>query len=280
MTSQHELSFSARAVSEDGLYKLLELPPDLCSLIESQLQDPPTSSNLSLCVKGGPTDDAVLCTPNQTYAIRSVSLSNSVLVVTAPQDGEHDDESAIDSDAVVIRDQVNEILELTRAVPKLHKLDALLRGSVYNGEDDEDEDEQIDSGMSYETAQEEIQASQGEIDAAMKARKILDLRGRLRPVAPSHLHTILELILTQLASLSLSGNTEALPFKQLSTALDEEHQIPRTVTWQVMEWFGEMVPGANETKWKMDVPAVVKQVGLGVLRPYKVSSGPLPSSCY
>jgi sister chromatid cohesion protein DCC1 len=75
-----------------------------------------------LSIKGQSGEDAVLCTDDATYAIRSVVLSNSILVVT-PQP---------ESDTVVIRDQVNEILELTPAVPKLHKLSALLKGREYD----------------------------------------------------------------------------------------------------------------------------------------------------
>lgn len=71
--------------------------------------------------------------------MRSVVLSNSVLVVTAPPDGA----SALDftDDAVVIRDQVNEVIELVPVVPKLHKLETLLRGREYDeGQEDIEED--------------------------------------------------------------------------------------------------------------------------------------------
>jgi sister chromatid cohesion protein DCC1 len=43
------------------------------------------------------------------------------------------------------------------------------------------------------------------------------------------------------------------------------------VTLQVMRWFGQ-VDDADE-RWKMDVEKVVRQVGLGILRQYKVRFG-------
>ena len=86
----------------------------------------------------------MLCTQDRTYSIRSISLSNSLLVVTPPSDTSSLDASLEDG-TVVVRDQINEILELTPVVPKLHKLSALLRGKEY-GEDQEDEDIDADAG--------------------------------------------------------------------------------------------------------------------------------------
>jgi sister chromatid cohesion protein DCC1 len=89
---------------------------------------------LSLKVKGQANEDAVLCTDDKTFTMRSVILSNSMLVVTSPLDASSAQNS---NDGVVIRDQVNEIMELTPCVPKLYKLATLLRGREYDeGEDD------------------------------------------------------------------------------------------------------------------------------------------------
>lgn len=90
----------------------------------------------SLTIKGQANEEAVLCTSNKTYAVRSVVLSNSVLLVTRPPD-----DAVMEGDVIVIRDQVNEILELVPSVPKLHKLGALLRGMEYEEEQEHDMDE-------------------------------------------------------------------------------------------------------------------------------------------
>jgi sister chromatid cohesion protein DCC1 len=117
------LAFSPNSSQESGSFRLLELPLDLCKLIEA-------ANDLSLCIKGGANEDAVLCTPDKTYAIKSLSLSNSILVVSpAPEDNQ-----------LLIRDQKHEILELLPSVPKLHQLRTLLRGREYDeGHEDEDE---------------------------------------------------------------------------------------------------------------------------------------------
>jgi sister chromatid cohesion protein DCC1 len=94
----------------------------------------------SLSVKGQAGEDAMLCTSDKTFTMRSVILSNSLLMVTPPPDALSTNFS---DDGVVIRDQVNEIIELAPSVPKLHKLPTLLRGREYDeGQEDEEEDEE------------------------------------------------------------------------------------------------------------------------------------------
>lgn len=74
----------------------------------------------------------MICTADKTYTLRSVVLSNSVLVVTP---------SRTDPDGTVhVRDQLHEVLELAPSVPKLHKLSVLLRGMEY---DEGDEDRRV-----------------------------------------------------------------------------------------------------------------------------------------
>ena len=90
----------------------------------------------------------------------------------------------------------------------------------------------------------------------------------LRPLSPSYLHKILELLLMHLVSLSLSH--DAASVIELSQTLEREHEVKREVTLQVMRWFG-VVDTENES-WSVDVEKVVRQVGLGVLRQHKVTS--------
>jgi len=102
----------------------------------------PTPHHLSLCIKGDASEDAVLCTSDKTYSIRTVNLSNSVLVISPPPD------TALEfsDDSIVIRDTVNQILELAPTVPKIAKLVGLLRGREYDEsheDDGDDEDEPL-----------------------------------------------------------------------------------------------------------------------------------------
>ena len=67
---------------------------------------------------------------------------------------------------------------------------------------------------------------------------------------------------------SLSQPYDAASVLELSRSLEFEHEVRREVTLQVMRWFGH-VDDADE-RWKMDVVKVVRQIGLGILRQYKV----------
>lgn len=121
-----QLAFSQTSVKESGNFRLLELPPDLLKSIESNNNSP-----LTWAIKGNPTEDAVLCTEDKTYSIRSVSLSNSVLVVTPGEE----------QGQIVIRDTSHELLQVTPILPKVHRLAGLLRGREYDeGREDLDDD--------------------------------------------------------------------------------------------------------------------------------------------
>ncbi|KAF9268055.1 hypothetical protein L218DRAFT_854083 [Marasmius fiardii PR-910] len=263
------LSFSSSYTFDQSSYKLLELPSELSKLVEESLK---SNHPLRFDIKGESVDDAVLCTNDRTYALRSVVLSNSIVVATAPPFS-----STIDfpDETLVIRDQVNEILELTPVVPKLHKLKTFLRGSEYSEdheEDDmEDDGEQVlisqkPSKLTYSDAKSLIQASNVELDHGLREKRILQVNGQLRPIALSYLGRIIEILLNTLVSHSI--DYKAASVERITAMLLEEHEIPRPISLQVISWFGT-TEGDN---WCMDVLSVIKESGLTLLRRHKTDS--------
>lgn len=267
------LKFTHSPKVDTGSFKLVELPADLAKVVESSTEPK------RWMIKGQPTDDAVLCTEDKTYSIRTVVLSNSVLVVTRPTSSFAQN---IDSgeDDVVIRDTIHDILELQTTVPRLQKLNGMLRGAEFDegqeeGNHDDHEFDNLDDReesqgrvakrkrLTLDEAREMLQASDAEISRGLKDRRVLILNGELRPIAPTYLLTILELLLNYLVSLSLPH--QAASIDQLVNALEEEHEIKRTISMQVMEWFG----GLDAGLWIMDVSLVMKEVGVGILRSLK-----------
>jgi len=120
-----QLAFAPTSAKDSGNFRLLELPPELLKSIESDNNSP-----LNWAIKGNPAEDAVLCTDDKTYSIRSVSLSNSVLVITPGV-----------QDQVVIRDTSHELLQVAPILPRVHRLAGLLRGREYDeGREDLDDD--------------------------------------------------------------------------------------------------------------------------------------------
>ncbi len=67
---------------------------------------------------------------------------------------------------------------------------------------------------------------------------------------------------------SLSQPHNAASVLELFRSLEFKHEIRREVTLQVMRWFGQV--DVTDERWMMDVEKVVRQVGLGILRQYKV----------
>lgn len=137
--------------------------------------------------------------------------------------------------------------------------------------------------LTYAQALAETQASEAELTKALEDRRILyingssfqshrlclrpeivDLAGTLRPIASSYLSTILELLLNSLVSLQQKHDSASVEL--LAGALQDDHDVRPQVTKQVMGWFGNV----DEPHWRMDVPSVLKQVGIGVLRAYRV----------
>lgn len=95
--------------------------------------------------------------------------------------------------------------------------------------------------------------------------------GELRPISPYYLNTILESLLNHLVSSSLAHNS--VPVEDLATALEDQYDIRRVISRQVMAWFGDIIDG----EWSLDKTAVVREIGLGLLRPYKVRRAPVTS---
>lgn len=146
--SELNMCFSSNNV-DSGRYRLLELPPEILSIMHDDglfkqryLNYDLTSliclipPSCSLDIKGKPNDEAVLCTSDKTYQIRSVSLSNSFYVVS-PSQSEEDSE-------ICIRDSVHEMLEIIPCIPKLHVVDHFLKNTTYDDQAGDDTEDELD----------------------------------------------------------------------------------------------------------------------------------------
>jgi len=58
-----------------------------------------------------------------------------------------------------------------------------------------------------------------------------------------------------------------VPVERLTSAMADQNEIPRAVSTQIMSWMGDL----NDGKWNMDIDALVKEIGLGILRKHRVS---------
>jgi sister chromatid cohesion protein DCC1 len=85
-----------------------------------------------LTIKGGPDDEAVLCTSAATYAIKYVSTSNTVLLIPPSEkitNGNNDDGMGFTMAQVVATSSGH--LELVETAPQLDNLKTLLNQRPY-----------------------------------------------------------------------------------------------------------------------------------------------------
>lgn len=131
-------------------YSLLSLPPALLALISSTAF---TTGATPLEIRGHTTDAAVLVTPTETYSLRGVQNSNSLLLCSTAGGGfsfREDDEGGDDAgegrrkkrkgeeEKIAIEGTLHETLEVVQGVARTDRLVSMLRGSEYSGEDAEE----------------------------------------------------------------------------------------------------------------------------------------------
>ncbi|XP_068669184.1 uncharacterized protein [Aristolochia californica] len=152
-------------------------------------------------VRGQRDEEAVLCTPSATYALKFVGNSNSVFLIppTNATIGKtsHGNLSTI---APVIKLAPGN-MELIHVAPKLDKLRTLLAQNPYRPEEEEqgDEDYQHQKGLyRWEDLTNIIQASDEELKAGLQALSAVKIGGYWRIVDDKSMNQILTLLLHNL----------------------------------------------------------------------------------
>ncbi|KZO98809.1 hypothetical protein CALVIDRAFT_561751 [Calocera viscosa TUFC12733] len=252
MAQQNAYSLRLAASSEQQTYRLVELPPELLSIVESE------TSDLSLTIKGKQSDDAVLCSASSTYTLRAVLVSNAFLIVQpTPSNAEGGGEN---NTTLEIKGQVKDIIEVHKAVPKLDRLNGLMRGTEWNGEDEDMDDRSAKRRRyTYEQVSGVVQASRDELEEGLRDAHVLHVGGELRSLPPSQLSMILEAILTSMVARSFSPKHVRLA--EFLDAMEDDHDLPRDVIRGVIAWYGDV----SEERWRADMASLVREIGLGLL---------------
>ncbi|KAG8705774.1 hypothetical protein FRC09_002767 [Ceratobasidium sp. 395] len=248
---------------EPPQYCLVELPPDIVDIVKK--------GQPSLTIRGKPDDDAVLCTQDKTYALRSVTLSNNFLIISSASGSTIDSEA--EENALVISGEATEILELVPTVPRLENLLGHLKGCEYY--DDESDEETYESNVNdplrrrrvtLEDLRSTVQASDTELEAGLRKAKVLNLGGTLRPLPASNLSDFLVTTLLTIASRGLPRPPNPIPLHELTTHLEDDFQIPSDVMVQVASWYGVVSSKGSKQMWEPDIKAIVADIGVGLLR--------------
>lgn len=223
-------------------YQLLALPPALLKhLTDSIASDTGSQEPIPLEIRGEGSDSAVLVTLNQTYSLRGVQNSNSLCVCSTASTSKrylgaaHDSKS--DSaeeppakrhkdEAVEIETVLHETLEVVPTVARLERLETLLRGTEFLGDDAEAVAGSVqvrfqtgarahspvrESAMAradpawnalqfltFDDLRSRLPASDAEIRTALVRLRVVTKDGFLRPLPPAYLRQLLPAVLSTL----------------------------------------------------------------------------------
>lgn len=144
--------------NKDKEFKLLELNEDLLDCL---------NNNGSFEFKGDVNEDAVLCTNDKTFNLRSRNHSNSLTLIDQSSD-----------DTGVLSKVFNEILEIQRCPPKLDKIDDVLSHRTLLDIHERPMEINDNGQYTYEDLSSIIQASDEEIKTALINKRIVNFNGK------------------------------------------------------------------------------------------------------
>ncbi|KIR32228.1 sister chromatid cohesion protein DCC1 [Cryptococcus deuterogattii MMRL2647] len=253
---------------QEEIYQLLELPPDLLKQVEA-LKDKEDGQVFPLTVKGRPSDDATLCTADSTFLLRTVGISNSLLVCLPPSPDRLSysfTKNEKHRPTLQIRDICHQVLECVPVAPNLERIRTVLRASAWEGmggglgkRKREDDDGRKVKRWTKEQLRSVVQASDAELEQGLKERNVIEVDGRMLLLPSVHLKDFLNILLSLLAINSSRLPTTA-PSQAIITAL-EEYDVPPSISVPVLDLFGTVEDG----RWTANVKRMVKEVGLGIL---------------
>jgi len=135
-----------------------------------------------LTIKGRPSDDAVLCTPTTTFLLRTVQISNSLVILRPPPPPPSTSTSSpsikllsLSRPTLEVRDVCHEILECVPQAANLERIRTVLKPSQWAGLGKRKRDE----GRRWTRAQLEsvVQGSEGEFKAGLSERNVVEVEG-------------------------------------------------------------------------------------------------------
>ncbi|OCF39547.1 sister chromatid cohesion protein DCC1 [Kwoniella heveanensis CBS 569] len=264
-------------------YQLLELPPEILKQVESlkgKEKEAGGGGVFPLTIKGRPSDDAVLCTPTTTFQLRTVGISNSLLVCRTSQSSSASSSSSSSSSkakakakatpnsvtatstdgnrpTLELRDTCHQILECVPIAANLERIRTVLRDSAWEGIGSEHSslrkrkrgsaaqkgENGTRKGRTWTRKQlaSVIQASEAELDRGLKDRNVVEVEGRMVLLPPKPLKELLVLLLSLLTIHHTSASTPNVASARIIIdALKDEHDVPPSLCRPVLNLFGKL----------------------------------------
>ncbi|XP_042491675.1 sister chromatid cohesion protein DCC1 [Macadamia integrifolia] len=225
--------------------------------------------------RGKPDEEAVLCTPSKTYAVKFVGNSNTVFLIPPTNSSILNANSDNEKEAVVgsVLKVAPGNMELVEVAPKLDELRSLLRENPYRPEDklemDELEMEELDKGnlglFPWEDLVDRIQASDEELRAGLRAVSAVCIDGSWGIVDEEYMNNLLTVLLH--LSVSEGWSLSALKEDEV-VGMMEAHGYPSKLVLHCLEMYGSIVgEDVNEGHlWMLDEKRVCVNFARGILR--------------
>ncbi|XP_020086475.1 sister chromatid cohesion protein DCC1 [Ananas comosus] len=216
-------------------------------------------------VRGQPDEEAVLCTPSATYAMKFVGTSNSVFLIPPGKSTPliaNDVMTDSNGNSIDTPDVVASVfkvapgnIELVHAAPRLDKLNLLLTKRPYRLDEDLEDDLQYDRDLyTYKGLLEQIQASEEELRDGLKALSAVEIDGFLRIVDSKSMNLVLKVILNN--SVLHEWPLNALEEDNVAVVMESDG-FPQRIVLHCLETFGSRVEGNN--LWSLDEKKVCLQ---------------------
>lgn len=206
-----------------------------------------------MTIKGRPSDDAVLCTSNKTYTLRTVSVSNSLLVLRPPDDT-----------TLHLRDTCHEVLECVPSAGRVERIRTVLRESAWTGLDANECKRKRCKRYTRAQLESIIQACDEELERGLRSHNVVEVDGHMMILPPEKLGPLLSLVL---ALITVHRKEKECPVAKICEALYDDHEVPADLTRGVMRLFGAL----EADKWTYDATGLVRELGRGLLVTFKVS---------
>ncbi|XP_020262810.1 sister chromatid cohesion protein DCC1, partial [Asparagus officinalis] len=220
----------------------------------------PDLINNRVTIRGQPHEEAVLCSPSSTYAMKFVGTSNSVFLIPAGEttlsssnlvstDGEANNSAVMESVASVLKVAPG-TMELILTAPRLDKLRTFLNERPYILEEDLEINSNRKKGLySWQDLLELIQASEEELRSALKSLSAVEIDGYWRIIDAESMDKILNMILNN--SILCEWPLNSLPEDQLVSALAADG-FPERIVLHCLETFGSKEDNMGDCLWSLN----------------------------
>ncbi|XP_051150503.1 uncharacterized protein LOC127264911 [Andrographis paniculata] len=225
-------------------------------------------------LRGQPDEDAVLCTPSKTYAVKFVGSSNSVFLIPPSELYYSNDDDSL-AVAPVLK-VASGCMELVEAAPKLDKLKFLLNQNPYSyAEASEmeipEEGEKTNKGLyRWEDLLDRLQASDEELRSALQSIPSVEINGYWRIVDEQYMNGVLNMLLHNIVLNDWS--MDALDEDEVVRALEADG-FPRSIAEHCLRVYSNKLDsgdGERSCTWKLDEKRVCVKLAREILRERKI----------